>query len=555
MITQPSTASHTQTPSWPLALILALAVLATTIIYINIIPLGEPPDEWAHLTYVHEIANTGRWIPDYSNSVIINSGHKNYLGHPPLYYTITGVIGKFFDWDAVHDYKRFRLISALMLASGIFFWVLIADSLSINRLWICAIVAATAAVPMVSYLGGAVNNDNLAYLGVAIFLYGIVSTQIKPKFAWYVIAIGCIITFLTKATASLYIIAFFATWLILEFAKAQKIPAVKHFTIAVISVVVTCCAYYIPTVIYFHTPFPHAGTLRAGMSPPSNPISLFAFVIDFVSTMLGYLPVVVSQESFSPFHKFLRSFFYALLALPIIIWLITRHITTNKAHKNIVDAACIALTVVAIAHIYVTYTSYLGNGVFAGLQPRYYGYLLPGLFLVGFMANTKSRSISVLRFIFACTAVVLACLAPPLSMEAHAQAENYRKSSLKLSVITPTAPLKIFLQGQPPLGNGRVDALSVSEHQLSISGWAYDVKNHSKATAVFVADAKKVLGVVPVDYPRPDVARALNTNQAIYSGFKIVLTDTPDTLVPCNVRVIAQFEDGSSATIPTGQCN
>src|SRR5690348_17283875 len=86
-------------PYWPVALIVAAMLLASSWFYVHAVPVGDPPDEWAHLGYVADIAVKHHLIPDYRHSAVLNSPAPNYLQHPPLYYTIEGSFGRLFHWD------------------------------------------------------------------------------------------------------------------------------------------------------------------------------------------------------------------------------------------------------------------------------------------------------------------------------------------------------------------------------------------------------------------------------------------------------------------------
>ena len=92
---------------------MAVLVLFTAFAYVKNVPLGQPPDEWAHLSYIADVMSGAPPIPDYNNTVILNSGRQNYLTHPPLYYTALGLTGKWLSWEPRRDYQSYRYVSAL----------------------------------------------------------------------------------------------------------------------------------------------------------------------------------------------------------------------------------------------------------------------------------------------------------------------------------------------------------------------------------------------------------------------------------------------------------
>src|SRR5690606_23832495 len=169
-----------------------------------------PPDERAHATYVNEVARDGRLVPDYEHSRILPSRiRKNYLSHPPLYYTTLGLMGRTLDWDAVDAYRGYRMLSATMVALGMFFWMLAGRGLSVPPTWLLAAAAATNAIPMFPFLAGSMNNDNMAYLGVAMAFFGLVWLRRLLALGLYFGTLGLLVGFLYQTATALVAMAFF----------------------------------------------------------------------------------------------------------------------------------------------------------------------------------------------------------------------------------------------------------------------------------------------------------------------------------------------------------
>ena len=548
---QPSKTPHEK---YGLAVILALFTLATTFIYIEMIPLGQPPDELAHISYVHEIADQGHWLPDYTNSRIVHTSQRNYLNHPPLYYTVTGLVGRTLHWNALKNYRRFRALSALMIAAGVFFWVLVAQAAGIRNGWICAIFAAMVSIPMFPYMAAAINNDDLDYLGVAVFFYGLTGIYRVPKRAWYVVAAGAAITFLTKATASLFLVSFTAAWLIIQIRNRKPLPGARHLLRAMILVVIICGVYYLPTMLTYGTPFPHAGVLRRGLSPPENPVSLPAFALHFTSTMFRYLPLVVSHKSFNPFPPILLKLFYVMLGLPIIAWLMARWRMPPSPRRRIIDACTVAFAVVVAVHFMVVYKAYLEHGVFSGVQPRYYNYLLPGIFLIGFIGKQRLHVRRYVQYTFACLAALFLAISTPLGLLAHQRAENAHSHSTSLWMPTPNNKVLITLPDTLTPATGHIDELANENGKIQIIGWAYDKTQRATPSDISVLYRNTLIGTVHTNVQRPDVAAALHENNANMSGFNITINGVKKKIKKCSITLLILERHGSNKTLKYDKC-
>src|SRR3546814_14965050 len=96
-------------------------VCSSDLVSINV---GAPPDEMAHISYVQDTIEGGTLLPDYADGRIIRSDRKNYLMHPPLYYSALGAFSRITDTDPFQGHVVLRILSACLVGAGFLFWLL-----------------------------------------------------------------------------------------------------------------------------------------------------------------------------------------------------------------------------------------------------------------------------------------------------------------------------------------------------------------------------------------------------------------------------------------------
>ncbi|MFN8534410.1 MAG: DUF2142 domain-containing protein [Dehalococcoidia bacterium] len=192
-----------RTAWWPFGLLVALLAFAHSAFYAVLTPLWQAPDEPAQFEYVLLIAQRGRPTEDLDPAIqrrivedlvardffrfaggnrpspenlsfeAVWPGQARYVGRQPAYFLAAALVARSFDGAVIaSQVYAVRLFSALLFALTIaclYFTIrLVAPRrplLAVGSAW------AAALLPMPAYLGGMVNNDNLANLvGAALFL-------------------------------------------------------------------------------------------------------------------------------------------------------------------------------------------------------------------------------------------------------------------------------------------------------------------------------------------------------------------------------------------------
>lgn len=188
--------------------------------------LGYVPDEEAHISYLAYLEeNSGKLLPDFEQMRLCGDGVSAgdgiyryrvcdsacYLRHPPLYYALInlagGVISEKTDGGRVvyADLNRLKTINiylaglTLLLVFYIGYTRLGTDSCLVHGLYI----AAASSVPMLALCGSGVTNDNLANLGAAVCMIGILRhcEGKKGYLTCFLEAIGFFLSIMSKVSA------------------------------------------------------------------------------------------------------------------------------------------------------------------------------------------------------------------------------------------------------------------------------------------------------------------------------------------------------------------
>ena len=177
--------------------------------------INEFPDESSHIAYIAYLEETKKIIPEFENMQEMKENAKtetnefeegttNHLGHPPLYYHLMKLfnIVQVEDGKITYDLNILRTISqiisniALILAFIIGYSKL--KSIFANFVYVMFIVT----IPLFSYISGAVQNDVISFLGVNIYILGMMNLVDKKRnyLTYFLIAIGTFICLLNKLT-------------------------------------------------------------------------------------------------------------------------------------------------------------------------------------------------------------------------------------------------------------------------------------------------------------------------------------------------------------------
>lgn len=538
---------------WPAALLLAgiiglgfwLLALAST----AETPRGTPPDEWAHITYVHETTTGPDLLPDYDQSRILPAGKtRNYLKHPPLYYSLLGAAGRGIALDAEADYRVFRAISAGFVALGLAVWLLTARLLGFRLLPATVLVLSACAVPMFPYLAGSINNDNLAYLAVAIAFLGLAGLERWPRAAWYIGATGLGMALLTKGTAGLFLVLVFGMWFLATVVgRSRRMLLDRHFFIAILGLVLVVGGYYAFAYLHYGAFLPTSGILRAGATPPAEPMAFTAFLREFALQMTRHFTMIVDHAPVAPLGTVGKWLCFASIGLPAIAFLGSISARWRGSIGRLAGIIAVAAVATLAVHVALAWSAYMRLGGVYSTQPRYYFYLLPGFAVFAFASYRDNRwSVHVFRA-FVVVVLVASVLVPLQTIRAE-RLKHAPAQVIEFPVVVADGLLR---KVELDRGNaGWIDRARRVGNTIELRGWAVDIASSRPARRLDIYYDGVLVGTITPNRPRPDVAAALGDSSARNAGFEGSIRDVPPGLSPCEFQYAAVQRSGRSVAIP-----
>ena len=226
------------------------------------------PDENMHIGYVIYLEqNPEKIIPDFRNMVQYSqldtqgeyqyykagSNTINYLGHPPFYYHFMRIAADVQEENGIVSVNAWnmRLLNIFMTAISIsiLFYICFSRLIRISSSVLPHLVAAVSSVsvPMLSYVGAGVSNDNMVLLGMTLLLLGVLRYY-EEKIGYgtyFLVGTGFLLSILAKLTAGemAVVILFMVVITDLIRKKGFKIFLNRYFAATVV--------FYIIPIIYY----------------------------------------------------------------------------------------------------------------------------------------------------------------------------------------------------------------------------------------------------------------------------------------------------------------
>jgi len=546
--------------SMPLVLfVLGFLVLQAAVMAYNT-PLSYPPDEMPHLSYVRDSIQSPLALPNYADGRVMGFGQGNYLAHPPLYYSTLGIAGKVFALDPKTHYVVFRLMSVLFVGAGLVFMALAARQLRLEQGAIALTLFACAGIPMFGYLAGSVTNDNMLYLGMAMAFYGLarlVNPDNKDQPWSYALLLGgLLITFLTKATGMAFMVCFFGAWAMLNIRRIRPFALLRDTWPYALAFLVIVGGYYLSTLAMYGALFPKAGTLYEVSGPVAH-LDFVGYSQEFFSAMWRRLPVIFSHLSLGPIEDEWLGVFYTMVCLPVVAWVVVRFssplLISNRNMVALFDAVALAAIATLTIHLVLGFRTYTKEGLLSGLQPRYYAYLLPLMWFPFFALCMPGWFKQTITALFAASALGVFWASTPFVQSKQLEALQSREQTFAHADRTGLNQqvLKLALREK---ATGNIDLFSFEPGKLTARGWVFDQSQGVPVQRLWVVAGETFITSVRVQSRRVDVANALGQKQALDSGFSLQLTRLPTGIAMCDLRLLAEFRDGSLAELHNPQC-
>ncbi len=358
------------------------------------IRFGYPPDELAHLSYIDYVHKHHHFIPDYNEMKMINNPNSsNYLSHPPLYYEIMNLV-----YDTSKSIREnvanFRNLSSLIFLLAFVLILYIGLRANLSIVGDLVFLSLFTAIPMHSYIGASISNDNLAMLGVALFALGFLKL-LEREFHfrnYLLVAIGGLVAYFSKLTAALLIFFALLYYLFYLLYKREMLPFRKKEWLLFLFILIPIFYYQISIMLqyhaivptfnkthpieYLHSPFYVEPKYRQHLN-----------IQEWFDRLLGFIEGgwfgIHSHHSFTK-ESWWGSFGLLVLHIFAIIALFLKCPKEKSNFCLLGKIVLLALLSTLVVQFFFSYRAHLNSGYMGGLQPRY---LLPFMFGFAIMAS------------------------------------------------------------------------------------------------------------------------------------------------------------------------
>jgi hypothetical protein len=377
------------------AVILGLFVLAA-IVSAARKDITQGFDEVAHTSYVAQIQHSGDPWPALETMRLIDpqsfqfTGQANYLNHPPLFYALLAALGPKLE-GRPQALFALRLVDTAIAAIGFasLLWLGIAARFSRPEFYAYAI--PLACVPVLVPIAGAVNNDNLAFLGGALAMLGAwqLAADLVPAHArapgraataiWLTVALSGVVAAGWAKLTGLLLTATLVSAVLAYLFWRRALP--WTWAIAAAFAVALAAAPYAIYILHYGSPTPQTPAQIAliadgasaagwtGLPRRSFPGYLIYFIGAFVA---DWMPALGARSTLN----------YAMLIVPVAalgcgfaglaLSLLRLWGRRETALDVVVAAGALAIAATFAIHVTYSYGRYAATGWLMDAYPRYY---------------------------------------------------------------------------------------------------------------------------------------------------------------------------------------
>jgi hypothetical protein len=376
-------AAPAATNSFVAAVIVVLFVIAAVVSAVRK-DITQGFDELAHTSYVANLQATGETWPALERMRMLDpqnfefTGAANYLNHPPIYYALVAALGPTLQGHPqalIVD----RLIDVAISALGFAGLLGLGLAARLTRQEFYAYAVPLACIPVLMPIAGAVNNDNLAFLGGAVATLGVWQRVTTGRDIWLALALlGMIAASWAKLTALLLSAGFVECAIVYLLWRRQL---TWRWAFAAGCAVGLAALPYLIFIWQYGSPTPQTpaqvaliadGARAAGWADlprKSFPGYLVYFIGAFVA---DWMPALGARSAFN----------YAMLVVPVAALgcafggaaLSMRRLLRNRETPLdvVVTAGALAIAATFVVHVTYSYSRYAVTGWLLDAYPRYY---------------------------------------------------------------------------------------------------------------------------------------------------------------------------------------
>ncbi len=365
-------------------------------------PLASGFDEIAHLSYVTYVQTAGSEWPRFAEMRMLDpetfrfGSEPNYLNHPPFYYWLMATLAPNVTGNR-SSLVLARGLNVAIAAFGVAVLLLWGRRMRFDRPQFYAFAIMVASTPVLAPLAGSVNNDNLAFFGGAIALYGLYVYATRFDRLWLIVACcGLIVAGTAKLTGLLLV----GSTLVLTLALLSTLARISLPDLLIASLGLAIAASpYLAFILQYGSPAPNtvgqdllltSGASTAGWAdaPRMAPLDYAGFFLK--SFLMNWMPSLRPRETVQ----------LSLLALPAAVVLISlagygvslRALLNRNPQPQhfIVTAGMSAIVLTLAIHIAFSYHRHLQTGWQMDAYPRYY---LPLIAIIPIAALAASSAV------------------------------------------------------------------------------------------------------------------------------------------------------------------
>lgn len=347
-------------------------------------PISAGFDEVAHASYVAHIQHSGDAWPDLTSMRLLDpqsfqfTAAANYLNHPPPFYDLLAVLGPRLE-GRPQALLAHRLIDIAIASLGFAALLGLGLAARFPRHEFYAFAVPLACIPVLVPIAGAINNDNLAFLGGAVATLGAWQLVATDRAGWLAVALlGLIAASWAKLTgllltgAMLGAVIAYLLWR-QRLSWSALVPIALAFALAAAPYIIYAVQYGSPTP---QTPAQIAllqdGARTAGWAELPRK-SFPAYVVYFVTAFVAdWMPALGERNVLQ----------YSMLAIPVAalgcalagVALSLRRLWRRQdtALDVVVIAGTVALLATFAIHVSYSYGRHVATGWMMDAYPRYY---------------------------------------------------------------------------------------------------------------------------------------------------------------------------------------